>query len=481
MRKPIVAIVGRPNVGKSTLFNRIVGARIAVVEDTPGITRDRLYADAIWNGVRFTLVDTGGILINDTDPLRMQVRAQAQAAMEEADVILFLVDSIQGLTPMDEDVADLLRRSRKPVLLVANKVENRRVEDQAGEFYALGFDDPYITSSIHGHGVADLLDAIVGLLPEPGPEGETEEDVIRAAIIGRPNVGKSSLLNAILGEERAIVSEIPGTTRDAVDTAFEYEGQRFVLIDTAGIRRAGKIQGSIEYYCVLRAIQAIERCDVALLVIDASDGLTDGDKRIGGYAHDSGKACVLVINKWDVVEAQLPPETNAARHKASYIAGIRREMPFLDYAPAVFTSAIEKYHIRRILNLAMEVAASHALRITTSELNQAVQESVQTHPLSAKGKQLRVYYATMPQTRPPTVVLFVNEPDLMHFSYERYLQNQLRERFGFKGTPIRLEVRKAKGVRDPGYRLIPHRLDRRHTRAKGRMEDAEEVETSIED
>ncbi|MCC6443529.1 MAG: ribosome biogenesis GTPase Der [Armatimonadetes bacterium] len=471
MVKPVVAIVGRPNVGKSTLFNRIVGSRIAVVENTPGITRDRIYADAEWTGVPFTLIDTGGILTDDPDPLKVQVRVQAEAAMEEADVILFVVDTIEGLTPMDRDVADFLRRSQKPVLVVANKVENRRVEDNAAEFYSLGFKDLHTTSSIHGHGVADLLDAIVALLPEPGPE-EEEEDVIKAAIIGRPNVGKSSLLNAILGEDRAVVSDIPGTTRDAVDTPFEHEGQKIVLIDTAGIRRAGKVQGSVEYYTVIRAVQAIERCDVALLVIDASAGLLDGDKRIGGFAHEAGKACVLVINKWDAVASQFETESESNSYKAKYIADVRQPIPFLDYAPAVFTSSTEKYHIRRVLNLALEVTANYRRQVPTVEVSQAIHDAVSAHPLKSKGKQMRFYHATMSRAAPPTVTLYVDDPGLMHFSYERYLANRLREAFDFRGTPLRFQLRKGRGMRDPAYRDAPQKS------GPSRRKDAPDAEES---
>jgi len=438
MSKPLVAIVGRPNVGKSTLFNRIAGRRVAIVEDTAGITRDRIYANAEWNGREFTVIDTGGILLNDSDPLRAEVTAQAQVAVEEADVVLFMVDVVDGITPSDAEIADLLRGSAKPVLLVANKADNAVRDSESSEFYALGLGDVHPVSSLNGRAVGDLLDVVVRRLPDEATQENYPEDAVRIAIVGRPNVGKSSLLNAILGERRAIVSEIPGTTRDAVDTVFERDGSTLVLIDTAGIRRAGKIQGSVEYYTVLRAVRAMERADVAMVVVDASDGLRDGDKRVAGYAHDAGRACVVVVNKWDLRVGE------SMREFAEQIA---RQMPFIDYAPVVFTSALNGTGIGPAVDTARDVAANHALRIPTGELNRLVQEAVDEHPYARKGRELKVKYATMSQVKPPTIVLFVNDPDLAHFSYLRYIENRIRRAYSYEGTPIRLTVRKARKVR----------------------------------
>jgi len=435
MDKPLVAIVGRPNVGKSTLFNRIVGRRIAIVEDTAGITRDRIYAEAEWNSREFVMIDTGGILLNERDPLKTEVTIQAQVALAEADVILFMVDSTTGITPGDEDIAERLRGSKKPVLLVANKADNPAREQDSSEFYSLGMGDIFPVSSLNGRAVADLLDQVVRDLPEEGREPAYPEDAIRIAIIGRPNVGKSSLVNAILGEKRAIVSDIPGTTRDAVDTVLRRGDDEIVLIDTAGIRKSGKIQGSVEYYTVLRAVRAMERADVAMIVIDAADGLRDGDKRVAGFAHEAGRACVIVVNKWDLVSEEDMRE---------FAANIHRQIPFLNYAPVVFTSAVEGTGIVDAVDTAIDAAANHALRIPTGELNRIIQEAVDDHPYSRKGKDLRVKYATMTDVKPPTIVIFVNNPDLAHFSYVRYLENRIRREYSYEGSPLRLIVRKAK-------------------------------------
>ncbi len=426
-------------MGKSTLFNRLVGKRIAIVEDTPGITRDRLYADSEWVGREFVLVDTGGMILDDKDPLTQQVRIQAQIAMEEADVIIFVVDVTEGSTPADIEVADLLRRANKPVLLAVNKVENERQEREAVEFYALGLGEIFPISSIQGYGVADLLDKVVENLPETEKGDIYPEDAIRIAIIGRPNVGKSSTLNAIVEEERSIVSDIPGTTRDAIDTFFEHEGQPVVLIDTAGIRRAGKVQQSVEYYSVLRAVRGIERADVAMLITDAAEGLTDGDKRVGGLANEAGKASIIVVNKWDLVKG-------VQMH--DYAQTIRKDAPFLSYAPIVFTSAHTGRGIRDALDTAILAAQNHALRLPTGEINRIIQDAVDSHPLTHRGKQFKVYYATMPAVKPPTIVLFVNDPDMMHFSYERYLENQIRKVHSYEGTPIRIFARRAESRQD---------------------------------
>ena len=436
MPNPVVAIVGRPNVGKSTLFNRLVGKRIAIVEDTPGITRDRIYATAQWIGREFELIDTGGIVLNEKDPLTVQVQTQVEIAMAEADVIIFLLDVTEGVTSADIEVADLLRRARKPVIPTVNKVENARQEREAVEFYSLGLGEIYSISSGQGYGVGELLDKVVESLPPSEGEVAYPEDSVKIAIIGRPNVGKSSMLNAIVEEERAIVSETPGTTRDAVDTYFEHEGQGVVLIDTAGIRRAGKIQGSVEYYSVLRAVRAIERADVALLMTDASEGILDGDKRVGGLAHEAGRASVIVANKWDLMKGR-------GVEMQKFAQSVRNEVPFLDYAPIAFTSAKNRKGIREALESAILAAQNHALRLPTGEINRVIQDAVDAHPLTHKGKQFKVYYATMPVVKPPTVVLFVNDPNLLHFSYERYLGNQIRRHQSYEGTPIRIYARKA--------------------------------------
>ena len=439
MSKPLVAIVGRPNVGKSTLFNRIVGHRLAIVEDTAGITRDRLYAEAEWNSREFVMIDTGGILLNDKDPLKAEVTAQAQVALEEADVVLFMVDTVDGITPYDEEIAEHLRGSSKPIVLVANKADNQVRDQDSAEFYALGFGEVYPVSSLNGRSVADVLDVVVDKLPIEGEEIPYPEDAIKIAIVGRPNVGKSSIINTILGEKRVIVSDIPGTTRDAIDTIFTRGDNTVVLIDTAGIRRAGKIQGSVEYYTVLRAVRALERADVAFIVIDAFDGVKDGDKRVAGFAHDAGRACVIVVNKWDLLT-----EEDSMREFAD---DIRRQLPFLDYAPIVFTSAITGLGVTAAVDTAIDISANHAMRIPTGELNRIIQEAIDAHPFARKGKDLKVKYATMTDVKPPTIVIFVNDTDLAHFSYIRYLENQIRRTYSYEGTPLRLVVKHAKKVR----------------------------------
>lgn len=438
MNKPLVAIVGRPNVGKSTLFNRIIGRRMAIVEDTAGITRDRIYAEADWNGREFVVIDTGGILLNERDPLKTEVTAQARVALDEADVVLLMVDAVAGVTPEDRDIADHLRGASKPVMVVANKSDNQARDEDSLEFHELGLGDVYPVSSLNGRMVADLLDAVVSALPPAGAESAYPEEAVRIAIVGRPNVGKSSLLNAIVGANRAIVSEIPGTTRDAVDTVVERSGQTLVLVDTAGIRKAGKVQGSIEYYTVLRAIRAMERADVSMIVIDAADGVCDGDKRVAGFAHEAGRACVLVVNKWDL---------RADSSMRDFADETRVQMPFLEYAPIVFASAQKGTGVEDAVDTAVDAASNHALRIPTGELNRLLQDAVDDHPYSRKGRDLRIRYATMAGVKPPTIVLFVNDPDLAHFSYVRYLENRIRAVYSYEGTPIRLVVRKAKKER----------------------------------
>lgn len=438
MDKPLIAIVGRPNVGKSTLFNRVIGRRMAIVEDTPGITRDRIYAEAEWNGREFVMIDTGGILLNEDDPLKAEVTLQAQAALEEADVVIFMVDAISGVTPIDEEIADHLRGASKPVLLVANKSDNDARDLDSMEFHSLGLGEVYPVSSLNGRSVADVLDVVVKSFPEETMESRYPEDAVKLAIIGRPNVGKSSLLNAILGQKRAIVSEIPGTTRDAVDTVLKRGDNTLVLIDTAGIRRAGKVQGSIEYYTVLRAVRAMERADVALIVVDAFDGLRDGDKRVAGFAVEAGRACVLVVNKWDLCGEMKMTE---------FAKKIRDQVPFLEFAPIVFVSALEATGIPAVIDTALDAATNHAMRISTGELNRIVQEAVDAHPYSRKGKDLKIRYATMSGVKPPTIIVFVNNMDLAHISYQRYIENRIRREYSYEGTPLRLVFRQAKKER----------------------------------
>ena len=449
MANPLIAVVGRPNVGKSTLFNRLIGKRVAIVEDTPGVTRDRLYSNMDWGRRTFTVIDTGGIILNVDDPLTVQVRQQAAIAMEEADAILFVVDAADGMMPADLDLADALRPSKTPVFLVVNKADNEKLLQNAAEFYGLGLGQVYTISAIHGHGLGDLLDDVVQVLPDT--EEMIDDDTVRLAIIGRPNVGKSSLTNAILGEERVIVSPIPGTTRDAIDTPVVWNGQKILMIDTAGIRRAGKVQGSVEYYTVLRAKTAIERCQVGVVVIDAEEGLSDGDKRVAGLAHDAGRACVVVVNKWDMIDPGITQGKKPNRElMQEFTDNLRDEMPFVAYAPLIFTSALHKFSVTEVLETAMEAAANFAHRIPTGELNRIMRDAVELHPRLERGKQLKVYYATMPRVEPLTILLFLNDPEMMHFSYQRYLENNLRKIYPLEGTPIVFRLRKAQNTEKAG-------------------------------
>lgn len=441
-RLPTLVIVGRPNVGKSTLFNRIAGSKIAVIEDMPGVTRDRLYAEAKFRDQAFTVVDTGGILFSDEDPLIEQIRVQAEVAMAEADTVLFVVDAIDGVNPADWDLANRLRGLKRPVILVANKADNVTRAADAQEFYSLGFGELFTVSAIHGEGIDSLLEYVTEAFPRT-VEGAPEEE-LRLAIVGRPNVGKSSMLNAFSGDQRAIVSDIPGTTRDAIDTQVQWKGRDIRLIDTAGIRRRGKVQGSIEYYMVLRAQKAMERAECALLVIDGKEGVTDGDKRVAKTVHDMGKPLVISVNKWDLVE---PPDgclgLNSAAKK-EFVRVFRNEMPEVDYAQIRFTSAQEESGMDGVMRAAFTAVENWKFRVATGPLNRLIQDAVFDKPLTRKGQPLKVRYATQAETCPPTFVLFCNDPELMHFSYQRYLMNQIRKAFPLEGTPIRLVARSSR-------------------------------------
>lgn len=434
MGRPIVAIVGRPNVGKSTLFNKIAGKRISIVEDTPGVTRDRIYGEGEWLGKYFTMIDTGGIETDMSDNILKQMRIQAQLAIDTTCVIIFVVDGKDGLTPADKEVAQMLRKSGKPVIIAANKVESPKLWDHVYEFYELGLDLVFGISATQGMGVGDLLDEVIGHFPEDA-NTEYDENIIKVAVIGKPNAGKSSLINCILGEERVIVSDIPGTTRDAIDTEFTDGEDRFVFIDTAGIRRKSSVHENIERYSVLRSIAATERADVCLIVIDSNEGLTEQDKKVAGFAHDNGKASVLVLNKWDLIE-----KDNKTYLK--FEEEIRNGLSYMPYAPIQYVSALTKQRLHRILENIKEVYQEACKRVPTGVLNDVLGEATLINqPPSDKGKRLKIYYGTQVGIKPPHFVLFVNDKELMHFSYLRYLENQIRQAFGFKGTPIKIEVR----------------------------------------
>lgn len=437
--KPLVAVVGRPNVGKSTFFNKIAGHRIAIVEDTPGVTRDRVYADVEWLGKQFTLIDTGGIDPRSTDPLRIQMRRQAEIAMEMADAILFFVDGRAGLTADDEDVADLLRKANTPVLLVVNKIDTQALSDNQYDFYALGIGDPIAISSTNMMGLGDLLDSVLSLLPQMPDTPEDENPSIHIAVVGRPNVGKSTLVNRLVGHERSIVSSIPGTTRDAIDEQFERNGQRFHIIDTAGIRRKRAIEdASLERYSVVRSFDAVRRCDVALILIDAEQGVTEQDTKIAGFVHEEGKAAVVIVNKWDAVEKQTGTFETMRRK-------VLEDLKFMDYAKILFISAKEGLRVHRVLDMVREAYAEASKRITTGVLNDVLADAqLALQPPSSGGRRLKIYYATQQSVRPPTFVLFLNDETLMHFAYERYLENQFRKAFGFEGTPLRFILRERK-------------------------------------
>jgi GTPase len=436
MVKPVIAIVGRPNVGKSTIFNRIVGERISIVEDIPGITRDRIYSSAEWLTHDFNIIDTGGIDIGD-EPFLEQIRQQADIAINEADVIIFLTNGREGVTAADEEVAKILYKSKKPVVLAVNKIDNPEMRNQIYDFYALGFGDLFPISGSHGLGLGDLLDEAAKHFPKD-KGGDYAEDVIKFSLIGRPNVGKSSLVNAILGEERVIVSDIAGTTRDAVDSLYKFDGKEYVIIDTAGMRKKGKVYETTERYSVLRALRAIERSDVVLVVIDGEEGIIEQDKKIAGYAHEAGRAIVIVVNKWDAVEKD-------EKTMKLFEQQIREHFLFLDYAPIVFLSAKTKKRVHTLLPMINLASENHSLRVQTNVLNDVIMDAVAMNPTPTdSGKRLKIYYMAQVSVKPPTFVVFVNDPELMHFSYIRFLENRIRDTFGFEGTPIKIYPRERK-------------------------------------
>jgi GTP-binding protein len=436
-KKSIVAIVGRPNVGKSTLFNKIAGRRISIVEDTPGVTRDRIYADSDWNGVDFTMIDTGGIEPHTDDLILKSMREQANIAIDLADVIIFVTDVRSGVTANDSEIADMLLKSGKKIVLCVNKVDNiGEMPPEVYEFYELGLGEPFPVSAIHGNGSGDLLDRVLEIMPayQQG-EGEEDEGIIKVAVIGKPNTGKSSIINKILGEERVIVSDIPGTTRDSIDQYFENEHGRFVLIDTAGIRRQSKISDNIERYSVLRAKAAVERADVCLIMIDANEGPTAHDERIAGIAHEAGKASVIVVNKWDAIEK----DNSTVK---SFTDDIRNAFAYMKYAPEIFVSAKTGQRLNKLFELINTVYTQSIRRITTGALNDVLSDAIaRNQPPSDKGRRLKIYYMTQTGTKPPVFVLFVNDSELFHFSYQRYIENRLRETFGFEGTPMQFVIK----------------------------------------
>lgn len=440
MTKPLVAIVGRPNVGKSTFFNRVTGQKLSIVEDTPGVTRDRLYADAEWCGKTFTLIDTGGIEIKSDDEMWRHIKRQAEIAVDTATVIIFFCDAKSGLTSADYDVADMLRRSGKPVVVAVNKLDTYK-EEELFEFYGLGLGQPFGISAEQAKGIGDLLDEVCAEFPTEEDNGE--DDGLKIAVVGKPNAGKSSLTNTLLGFERTIVSDIAGTTRDAIDTPVEVDGKKYTLIDTAGIRRKRSVDEDVEYYSVLRAFGAVRRADVCLLVIDASVGITEQDVKIAGYIHEQGKPSVIVMNKWDLIEKDTHT-INEFENK------LKTELAFMDYFKSIYVSAKTGQRIGKILNLAQEVAANAQKRITTGVLNEIVSDAIRaTEPPSKHGRRLKIYYAVQDGTCPPSFVFFVNNAELMHFSYKRFLENTIRKTFGFEGTPIRLFIRQKNDPDNP--------------------------------
>jgi len=438
--KPIIAIVGRPNVGKSTLFNHILGEKKAIVSNEPGVTRDRNYAEVDWEGRRFILIDTGGFEPVSKDRIFIQMREQCQLAMEESDVILFVMDGKEGLTPSDKEVTSILRRLNKPVFYVVNKIDGPKHEEKAYEFYSLGVEPIYSISAEHRYGMAELMDDVVAVLPSASEE-KWDGDAVRVAVLGRPNVGKSSLINRLLGYKRVIVDEAPGTTRDVIDTLFERDGKRYVLVDTSGIRRKSRISLRLEKYSIVEALRTIDRCNVAILMLDSKEGVTDQDARIGGFIHEKGRGCILVVNKWDLIEKDSQTMVESERE-------MRRHLKYLHYAPILFISALTGQRVKRVLDVIDQVAEQAKKRISTSQLNRYFGEWVESHPPPIyRNRRVKLNYITQVSTAPPTFVIYTNSPDGIHFSYERYLINQMRESFGFEGVSIRLQFRKkGKGV-----------------------------------
>ena len=434
MSNPLIAIVGRPNVGKSTFFNKVVGRKVSITEDRPGVTRDRLYADAEWRGRVFSLVDTGGIELKSDDLMWKHIKKQAEVAIETAQVILFFVDGNEGLTTSDYDVADMLRRSKKPVILIVNKIDEYS-EEKVFEFYSLGLGEPYPVSSEHGKGIGDVLDECVSYFEKNCGE---EDDSLKIAVVGKPNAGKSSIVNRLLGFERSIVTDIAGTTRDAIDTKFSYEGKNYTIIDTAGIRKKAKVEDDVEYYSVMRAFDAVRRADVCLLVVDSTEGLTEQDTKIIGYVHEQGKPSVIVMNKWDLIEK----DTNTIN---KFEDKLKEDLKFMDYFKSVYVSAKTGQRAEKIMKVAEEVYANAHTRIPTGTLNDLISDTVRANePPSYNGRRLKVYYSSQVAVAPPTFVLFVNSCELMHFSYERFLENAIRKAFDFSGTPIKIVTREKK-------------------------------------
>ena len=431
MANPLIAIVGRPNVGKSTFFNKVAGRKISITEDRPGVTRDRLYADSEWRGKAFTMVDTGGIEMRSEDTMWREIKKQAEVAVDCAQVIVFMVDGKEGLTSSDYDVADLLRRSKKPVILVVNKIDEYS-EDKVFEFYSLGLGEPYPVSAEHGKGIGDVLDEAVSWFEK----GQNEDgDSLKIAVVGKPNAGKSSLVNRLLGFERSIVTDIAGTTRDAIDTRFSYEGKNYTIIDTAGIRKKSKVEDDVEYYSVMRAFDAVRRADVCILVVDSTEGLTEQDTKIIGYVHEQGKPSLIVMNKWDLVEK----DTNTIN---AFEKKLKEDLKFMDYFKSVYISAKTGQRTEKLLSLVDEVYAHACYRVATGTLNDLISDTIRANePPSYNGRRLKVYYSSQVSVNPPTFVLFVNSADLMHFSYERFLENTLRRNFDFSGTPIKILTR----------------------------------------
>lgn len=439
MSKPIVAVVGRPNVGKSTLFNRLAGENISIVKDTPGVTRDRIYADVSWLKYDFTMIDTGGIEPDTNDVILKHMRTQAEIAIDTADVIIFMVDVQTGLTDSDQKVAEMLRRSRKPVILCVNKVDSfKKFQYDVYEFYNLGLGEPYPVAAANAQGLGDMLDEVVGHFYHEGAPGDEEDEIPKIAVVGKPNVGKSSLVNKILGEERLIVSSIAGTTRDAIDTLVKYDSKEYRLIDTAGLRRKSRIKEDLERYSIIRTVASVEKADLVIMMIDATEGITEQDAKIAGIAHDRGKGVIIAVNKWDALEKD-------DKTMYRFLDDIQKTLAYMTYAPIVFISAVTGQRINKLFETIEMVVQNQTMRVPTGVMNEILYDAMaMNQPPSDKGKRLKIYYMTQVSIKPPTFVLFINDKELMHFSYTRYIENQIREAFGFKGTPLRLIARERK-------------------------------------